>query len=213
MDGFNCGPIAYLKVMELFGMVTIPHPQDFYENTIIIAKLLWVTGRNCLSTEIATSFSCLRQNQWRRANTPMMTLLMKMKMVNIAPMCNGPKGCPNNLPQPAWCLTELFFWSDLSWSWADLCANSYVISTRFSLLSTMTSCTLYISNIGSKTGLNSFQDFPYVTTFLLRSISVFYLWKTEQFRKELGPSATVIFGPRNFGKRSVTLIIWNFHYT
>jgi hypothetical protein len=27
---------------------------------------------------------------------------------------NGPKGHPNNLPQPAWHLTELFFWSDLS---------------------------------------------------------------------------------------------------
>ncbi len=28
--------------------------------------------------------------------------------------CNGPEGCPNNLPQPAWCLAELFFQSDLS---------------------------------------------------------------------------------------------------
>ncbi len=27
---------------------------------------------------------------------------------------NGPKGRPNNLPQPAWRLAELFFWSDLS---------------------------------------------------------------------------------------------------
>jgi hypothetical protein len=27
---------------------------------------------------------------------------------------NGPKGRPNNLPQPAWHLAELFFWSDLS---------------------------------------------------------------------------------------------------
>jgi hypothetical protein len=32
MHGFNCGPIACLKVMELFGIVTIPYPQDFYEN-------------------------------------------------------------------------------------------------------------------------------------------------------------------------------------
>jgi hypothetical protein len=32
MDGFNCGPIAYLKLMKLFGIVTIPYPQDFYEN-------------------------------------------------------------------------------------------------------------------------------------------------------------------------------------
>jgi hypothetical protein len=104
-----------------------------------------------------------------------------------------PSWRPNNLPQPAWRLRELLFWSDLSWLRADLCLNSYVISTHFSLLSTMPSCTHYISNIGTKTGLNSFWDFPYVTTFLLRSISVFYLWKTERFRKELSPPETVIF--------------------
>ncbi len=28
--------------------------------------------------------------------------------------CYGPKGHPNNLPQPAWHLAELSFWSDLS---------------------------------------------------------------------------------------------------
>ncbi len=28
----------------------------------------------------------------------------------------GPEGRPNNLPQPAWRITELFFWSDTSWS-------------------------------------------------------------------------------------------------
>ncbi len=32
MDGFNCGPIACLKVMELFGIVTIFYPQAFYKN-------------------------------------------------------------------------------------------------------------------------------------------------------------------------------------
>jgi hypothetical protein len=36
---------------------------------------------------------------------------------NLAPhstMFDGPEGHPNNLPQPAWRLAELFFWSDLS---------------------------------------------------------------------------------------------------
>ncbi len=60
----------------------------------------------------------------------------------------GPEGRPNNLPQPALRLAELFFWSDLSWLRADLCANSYVISTRFSLLSTLPSCTRYIFYVG-----------------------------------------------------------------
>ena len=63
-------------------------------------------------------------------------------------MVDGPKGCPNNLPQLAWRLAELFFQSDMSWSQADLCANSYVISTRFSLLSKLPSCTCYISIVG-----------------------------------------------------------------
>ncbi len=119
----------------------------------------------------------------------------------------GPKGCPNNLSQPAWRLAELFFWSDMSWSQANLCAYSYVISTHFSFLSKLPSCTHYISNVGIKTGLNSFRNFPYVTTFLLRSISIFYLWKTESFWKELSPPETVIFGPRNFGKRSSSEIL------
>jgi hypothetical protein len=61
---------------------------------------------------------------------------------------DGPKGHPKNLPQPAWRLAELFFWSDMSWSRADLCANSYVISMRFSLLSKLPSCTHYISHVG-----------------------------------------------------------------
>ncbi len=95
----------------------------------------------------------------------------------------------------------------MSWSRADLCANSYVISTLFSLLSKLPSCTRYISNLGIKTGLNSFRNFPYVTTFLLRSISVFYLWKIEWFWKELSPSETVLFGPRDFGKRSFSEIL------
>ncbi len=30
-DGFNCGPIACLKVMDIFGILTIPYPQDFSE--------------------------------------------------------------------------------------------------------------------------------------------------------------------------------------
>ncbi len=67
--------------------------------------------------------------------------------MSVIYFCCGPKGCPNILPQPAWRLVELFFWSNLSWSWEDLCANSYVISMHFCLLSTMSSCTRYISNI------------------------------------------------------------------
>ncbi len=61
---------------------------------------------------------------------------------------DGPKGRPNNLPQPAWRLAELFFQSELSWLRADLCANSYVISTRFSLFGGDTTCTHYISYVG-----------------------------------------------------------------
>jgi hypothetical protein len=95
----------------------------------------------------------------------------------------------------------------LSWSRADLWFNSYLISTRFSLLSKLPLCMRYISNVGIKTGLNSIRNFLYFTTFSLRSISVFYWLKTEWFRKELSPSETVIFGPRDFGKRSFSEIL------
>ncbi len=67
----------------------------------------------------------------------------EFRYCNLVLLYNGPKGRPNNLPQPAWRLVELFFWSDLSWSRADLCHNSYVSSTHFCLLSTMPSCTRY----------------------------------------------------------------------
>ncbi len=132
---------------------------------------------------------------------------MKQALYNVIKNTDGPKRCPNNLPQPEWRLAELFFQSDLSWSQADLCTNSYVNSTHFSLLAMKPLCTRYISYVGIRTGLNSFQNFPYVTTFLLRSISVFYLWKIEWFRKELSPVETVIFRPRNFGKRSFSEIL------
>jgi hypothetical protein len=33
---------------------------------------------------------------------------------NLSVQDDGPKGRPNNLPQPAWRLAELFFQSDLS---------------------------------------------------------------------------------------------------
>jgi hypothetical protein len=29
-DGFNCGPIACLKFMELYGIISVPDPQAFY---------------------------------------------------------------------------------------------------------------------------------------------------------------------------------------
>ncbi len=57
------------------------------------------------------------------------------------------EGRPNNL-QSAWRLAGLFFWSDLSWLQADLCANLYVFSTHFSLLSNPPSCSRYISYVG-----------------------------------------------------------------
>ncbi len=122
------------------------------------------------------------------------------------------RGAPQQLAATSMVPHGAILWSDLSWSRADLCTNSYVNSTRFSLLAMKLLCTHYISNVGIKTGLNSFWNFPYVTTFSLRSISVFYLWKTEWFWKELSPSETVIFGPCNFGKRSFSEILDQFNF-
>ncbi len=60
-------------------------------------------------------------------------LLLHYNNENFVTLLGPSEGRPNNLPQPAWRLAELFFWSDLSLSRADLCANSYGNSTRFSL--------------------------------------------------------------------------------
>jgi hypothetical protein len=35
MNGFNCGPIACLKVMDLFDKISLPYPQAFYESNNI----------------------------------------------------------------------------------------------------------------------------------------------------------------------------------
>ncbi len=108
----------------------------------------------------------------------------------------GPRGAPTTCNEHGASRSYSFgqIWADLR---ADLCPNSYEISLLFSLLSSPPLCTQSCS----------FQKFPYVTTFSLRSISVFYLWKTEWFQKELSPSETVIFGPRDFGKRSFSEIL------
>jgi len=34
-DGFNCGPIACLKLMDLFDKISLPYPHTFYETTNI----------------------------------------------------------------------------------------------------------------------------------------------------------------------------------
>ncbi len=61
----------------------------------------------------------------------------------------GPRGAPTTCHNQHGASRSYSFWSDLSWSRADLCSNSYVISTRFSLLSTLPSCTRYISYVGT----------------------------------------------------------------
>jgi hypothetical protein len=38
----------------------------------------------------------------------------QFKYLVLESINDGPKGRPNNLPQPAWRLAELFFWSDMS---------------------------------------------------------------------------------------------------
>ncbi len=58
------------------------------------------------------------------------------------------QGAPQQLATTSMAPRGAILWSDLSWSQADLCANSYVIYTRFSPLSTLPSCTRYISYVG-----------------------------------------------------------------
>ncbi len=58
-----------------------------------------------------------------------------------------------------------------------------MISMRFSLLSSPPLCTHYISYVGIKTGLNSFQKFPFVTLSLWDLFQFFTYEKQSDFWK------------------------------
>ena len=48
-DGFNCGPIACLKLMELYDVVSVPDPQAFSEKNYVCKIITPTNGRYCLS--------------------------------------------------------------------------------------------------------------------------------------------------------------------
>ncbi len=115
------------------GICAIPVPSGLPGITSVYFTILliaWIVVNNISSKYIVTLHEVgIRHKSFISQNT------------------DGPEGRHNNL-QSAWCLAELFFWSDLSWSQADLCANSYVIPTCFSLVISPPSCMHYISYVG-----------------------------------------------------------------
>ncbi len=125
---------------------------------ILLGNIGPVQFRKELSLAKKLGSLLLSKNTWTSTISERMESHKKIwKAYYLIYLVQTPSWCPNNLPQPAWCLKELFFLSDLSWLQADLCSNFYVISTSFSILSTMPLCTRYISNIGIKTGLKRFS--------------------------------------------------------
>jgi hypothetical protein len=89
MNGFNCGLIACLKVMELFGIVTILYPQDFYENYDVcksvmghLEDLLEYCNRNLLLL-----FKTKLVKESKRTNDEVVDA--NGNGLNFAPLCNS----------------------------------------------------------------------------------------------------------------------------
>ena len=89
MDGFNCGPIACLKVMELFGIVTIPYPQDFYENYNVCKIVMgqWEKLLEYCDSNLVLMFKTKPVKESTCANEEVVDA--NENGLNFAPLCNS----------------------------------------------------------------------------------------------------------------------------
>jgi hypothetical protein len=89
MDGFNCGPIPYLKVMELFGIVTIPYPQDFYKNYNVCKIVMgqWEELLEYCDSYLVLVFKTKPVKESKLANDEVVDA--NGNGLNFAPLCNS----------------------------------------------------------------------------------------------------------------------------
>jgi hypothetical protein len=89
MDGFNCGPIACLKVMELFGIVTISYPQDFYKNYYVckIVMSQWEELLEYCDSNLVLMFKTKPVKESKHANDEVVDA--NEYGLNFAPLCNS----------------------------------------------------------------------------------------------------------------------------
>jgi hypothetical protein len=89
MDGFNCGPIACLKVMEIFGIVTIPYPQYFYQNYNVrkIVMGQWEELLEYCDSNLVLVFKTKPVKESKCANDE--DVDANENGLNFAPLCNS----------------------------------------------------------------------------------------------------------------------------
>jgi hypothetical protein len=89
MDGFNCGLIACLKVMELFGIITIPYPQDFSKN-YNVCKIVMGQWENLLEycdSNLVLVFKTKPVKESKCANEEVVDA--NENELNFKPLCNN----------------------------------------------------------------------------------------------------------------------------
>jgi hypothetical protein len=89
VDGFNRGPIACLKVMELFGIVTIPYLQDFYENYNVCKIVMgqWEELLEYWDSNLVLVFKTKPVKESKCANDE--DVDANGNRLNFAPLCNS----------------------------------------------------------------------------------------------------------------------------
>ncbi len=89
MDGFNCGPIACLKVMDCFGIVTIPYPQDFYKdyNVHKIVMGQWEELLEYCDRNLVLLFKTKPVKESKHASDEVVDA--NRNGLNFAPLCNS----------------------------------------------------------------------------------------------------------------------------
>ncbi len=88
MDGFNCGPIVCLKLMESFGIVTIPYLQNFYEkyNVSRIVMAQWEKLFEYCDINLLLMFKTKLVKESKPANEEVVD--PNENGLNFAPLCD-----------------------------------------------------------------------------------------------------------------------------
>jgi hypothetical protein len=89
MDGFNCGLIACLKVMELFGIITIPYPQDFCKNYNVCKIVMgqWEKLLEYCDSNLVLVFKTKPVKESKHTNEEVVDA--NENGLNFAPLCNS----------------------------------------------------------------------------------------------------------------------------
>ncbi len=90
-DGFNCGPISCLKVMDLFGQISLPDPQVFYECTNIcyIVMSKWEDLLKYCNTNLPLFYREKPVKGSMQDETTATDIVDDENGINFAPLCTS----------------------------------------------------------------------------------------------------------------------------